>query len=74
MNTAEIMRKADEYYDLIVADSITSATEIFRTQGSPTADEVADFVEWYSAMLAEDRAANLAKLRAWLSRNGEILH
>ena len=38
-----------------------------------TDEEVESFREWYAQVLADTRASNLAKVRAWLLREGETL-
>jgi hypothetical protein len=60
--------------DELTAASVVNAVATLRARSDPTAEEIKSFVQWYSAMLAEDRASNLAKLRAWLERDGALLN
>jgi hypothetical protein len=73
MDVDECMRKATEAYDRIVTDAMTNAVEMMHTYGYPTEIEIEEFLKWYSELLASDRETTLARLRAFLERDGEPL-
>lgn len=67
MTVDECMAKATTVIDEVIAAAMDHGIRMISDKGA-TEEEVADFRRWYGALMAQDRATNLAKLRSWLGR------
>jgi hypothetical protein len=56
-----------------IRDHCRDSGGVSHEHGYPTDIEIKEFLQWYSELLASDRETTLARLRAWLERDGEPL-